>query len=188
MTRMFTVVAAVAVAAFLVTASGCQQGGNGDGKSSFWGGSDEGGRSMWLGGSPSDNQWGSGFKGLFDARTYDPDVLAASHDLADGKLVETRILAARTLGDINADVNIAIEALEEGTKDSNQEVRMASADALQRIGSPNALHHLKEAQEKGRVPMGQITYDRTTAIYVGTQTRSEYRGEATTMPADSACD
>ncbi len=114
---------------------------------------DTSGRSYWYGGADrTQNQWGSGMKGLADGRTYDADILAACHDLNDSKLAANRVNAANRLGELNADVNIAIEALEHGCKDASMDVRFASASALQKIGSPNAMHHLAEAQQKGYVP------------------------------------
>lgn len=100
----------------------------------------------------SNNQWGSGMGAIVDSSTYDADVLAAVHDLNDGKLAFTRMNAATRIGELRPTSNLAIEALEHGAKDSCMDVRMASALALERIGTDNALHHLTELRRNGYVP------------------------------------
>jgi len=102
--------------------------------------------------TPPGEQWGEGTKSWFSAKTYDAQVLQAAHDLYDGKMPITRINAARRLGELRATSNLAIERLEKGMKDDFVEVRLASAAALEAIGTDRAMRHLREAQEKGLVP------------------------------------
>lgn len=147
------------------------------------------GTSMWYSGMNEPSQWGAGIKDLGDARTYDANVGAAVNDLTYGKLATTREFAAMRLGDLGsqADVTVAIDALGRGTKDPSMQVRFASADALQRIGSPKAMFRLKLSQQHGYIPSGTINYVPTAMPTSSATTRpsSAYSGGATTRPGNA---
>jgi len=116
-------------------------------------GDEQAARSRWTGGNtPPGEQWGEGFTSPWSTSSFDKQVLQACHDLYDGKMPITRVNAANRLGELRPTSNFAIERLEKGMKDEKVEVRIASALALQSIGTDRALRHLREAQEKGQVP------------------------------------
>ncbi len=81
-------------------------------------------------------------------------MLAAAHDLNDGKLAESRFNAAKTLGDMGPQANnwLALWRLKQGCEDICPAVRVASADALRKIGSPKAMKYLNEEIKKGYIP------------------------------------
>ena len=65
-------------------------------------------------------------------------MLAAAHDLNDGKLAESRFNAAKTLGDMGPQANnwLALWRLKQGCEDICPAVRVASADACERSAAP----------------------------------------------------
>jgi hypothetical protein len=162
---MYRTLLVVGVVAALVLLAGCSGTRSTSGSSWFadtnWGSRDKPfcnqgceDRSAYTGGSDyKGNQWGSGMAAMWDPSTYNADVLAACHDLGDGKLAVSREMGARRLGELKPTSNLAIEALEDGCKDTAMNVRKASAWALVQIGTPNAMHHLEEVACKGYVPM-----------------------------------
>ncbi|MCL2700861.1 MAG: HEAT repeat domain-containing protein [Phycisphaerae bacterium] len=131
-------------------------------------------RSRWSGGStPPGYQWGEGLTSLWDSSTYNTQVLQACHDLYDGKMAITRVNAAKRLGELKPTSNFAVERLERGMKDRVMEVRIASALALQEIGTDGAMRHLKEAQEKGQVPCDLPTSAGQGSAFQGDNTPSD---------------
>lgn len=199
MKRAIILVAIVSVVGILLAGcSGNTQQPSSSGTSSSWFGDNSAwsgperpygnaeGTSMWYSGMNEPSQWGAGIKDLGDARTYDANVGAAVNDLTNGKLAFTREFAAVRLGDLGqqADVTVAIDALGKGTKDSSMQVRFASADALQRIGSPKAMFRLKLSQQHGYIPSGTITYTPSVFPTAGSTTRpsSAFVGEKAIQP------
>jgi len=165
----------IALVVGLVVVAGCANTDN-KGKSGYTGSSSDSGRSSWMGGSDyNTNQWGSGFSAMTDSSTTNVQVLQACHDLRDAKMAVNRINAARRLAELRPTSNIAIEALEDGCKDEVNDVRMASAMALQSIGTDSAMHHLKEAQDKGLVPSGTINWS-PTGVNTAPSSGSSYQG------------
>lgn len=133
MIRVLTMGMVVAGLVALTLTGGCNQGQSGGKSSSGFG-----------------SGWGGGAMGLMEG---DNDRAEGYGELLKHGTDAEKIMAAQKLGEFG-DSYQAIELLEKGTKDANPDVRAASADSLRRIGSDRALHHLQEAERKGRVPAG----------------------------------
>lgn len=74
----------------------------------------------------------------------------------DDALVSNKVQAANELGDIGVSTDYVISALGEAMEDDQvMDVRLASARALEKIGSSNAIHELHEAEDLGYVPVGR---------------------------------